>query len=149
VGHPSRQWRGCVAPRPAKPLVLCIPYEGNQTCRLVREFLTELNIPLRATIGWKDQPRRKELKKSGATRHTLIDQHRRGHARNLDNINYLYKTYARVVDTTERNTAVGVRCVVPTPSNYCLQNKPFAGRSSGGNDKNVYEKEIEAKTKIK
>jgi glutaredoxin len=79
------------------PLVL-YSYEGNQFCRLVREVLTELDVPYELRNVGKQSPRREELAKwtGGSTQCPyLIDPSTNvALAESADIIRYLYKTYA-------------------------------------------------------
>lgn len=81
-----------------KPVVL-YSYEGNQFCRLVREVLTELDLPFELRSAGKGSPRRAELaKRSGGSTQCpyLIDPNTDTQmSESGDIIAYLYKTYAR------------------------------------------------------
>jgi anaphase-promoting complex subunit 7 len=86
-------------PRPQKPLIL-YSYEGNQFCRLVREVLTELDLPYQLRSAGKGSPRRQEelakLTDGGSTMCPyLVDPNTQTNmAESADIIRYLYKTYA-------------------------------------------------------
>jgi len=88
---------GPTAPRPEKPLIL-YSYEGNQFCRLVREVLTELDIPYELKSAGKLSPRREELAEltGGSTQCPyLIDPNtNKAMAESADIVLYLYKNYA-------------------------------------------------------
>ena len=83
--------------RPSEPLVL-YNYEGNQFCRLVREVLTELDLPYELRSAGKESPRRQEL--AGITGGSsqcpfLIDPNTGTQMpESADIVRYLYKTYA-------------------------------------------------------
>ena len=85
-------------PRPQKPLVL-YNYEGNQFCRLVREVLTELDIPWEMRSAGKQSPRRQELAyiTGGSSQCPYLIDPNTGvdMAESKDMVEYLYKTYAR------------------------------------------------------
>jgi glutathione S-transferase len=140
---------GASAPRPAKPLVL-YSYEGNQFCRLVREVLTELDIPYELRSAGKESPRRKELEEvSGATRQPYLMDPNTGDVmpESLDIIRYLYKTYALWTPPNEILQWASATVLPPVKLLFAKQAPLQAG--SGGDDKTTYEKEIsEAKTKI-
>ena len=84
-------------PRPDRPLIL-YSYEGNQFCRLVREVLTELDIPYELRNAGKQSPRRTELAEitGGSTQCPyIIDPNTNVKmAESADIIRYLYKQYA-------------------------------------------------------
>ncbi len=84
-------------PRPQQPLIL-YSYEGNQFCRLVREVLTELDIPYQLRSAGKGSPRRQELAEltGGSTICPyLVDPNTQVKMKeSTDIIRYLYKTYA-------------------------------------------------------
>lgn len=84
-------------PRPSKPLVL-YSYEGNQFCRLVREVLTELDIPHELRSAGKESPRREELAEitGGSSQCPYLIDPNTGVSmfESADIIKYLYKTYA-------------------------------------------------------
>ena len=84
-------------PRPAKPLIL-YSYEGNQFCRLVREVLTELDIPYELKSVGKGSPRRADMAKitGGSTQCPyLIDPSTKTTIfESADIIKYLYSNYA-------------------------------------------------------
>lgn len=85
-------------PRPKQPLAL-YSYEGNQFCRLVREVLTELDLPYQLRSAGKESPRREELATVSTTGSTicpyLLDPNTNtAMAESVDIIRYLYKTYA-------------------------------------------------------
>lgn len=85
------------APRPVQPLVL-YSYESNQFCRLVREVLTELDLPYQLRSAGKGSPRRDELAETsgGSTQCPyLLDPNRdTAMAESSDIIRYLYRNYA-------------------------------------------------------
>ena len=84
-------------PRPTKPLVL-YSYEGNQFCRLVREVLTELDLPYELRSAGKSSPRRDQLSAmTGGSSQCpyLIDENTdTAMFESADIVRYLYKTYA-------------------------------------------------------
>jgi glutaredoxin len=85
-------------PRPQQPLVL-YSYESNQFCRLVREVLTELDIPYQLRSAGKESPRREELAATSVNGSTqcpyLLDPNTNtAMAESADIIRYLYQTYA-------------------------------------------------------
>jgi len=84
-------------PRPTKPLVL-YSYEGNQFCRLVREVLTELDLPYELRSAGKSSPRRAQMSAmTGGSSQCpyLIDGNTdTAMFESADIIRYLYKTYA-------------------------------------------------------
>jgi glutaredoxin len=84
-------------PRPKRPLVL-YSYEGNQFCRLVREVLTELDIPYELRSAGKGSPRRAELAEvsGGSTQCPYLLDPNTGTsmAESADIIRYLYENYA-------------------------------------------------------
>lgn len=81
-----------------KPLIL-YNYEHNQFCRLVREVLTELDLPYEVRSAGKGSPRRSELAKitGGSTQCPyLIDPNTDTQmADSKDIVAYLYKNYAK------------------------------------------------------
>ena len=85
-------------PRPDEPLVL-YGYEGNQFCRLVREVLTELDLPYELRCAGKGSRRREELAEiagGSSTQPFLIDPNTKVRmAESRDIIEYLYERYAR------------------------------------------------------
>lgn len=91
-------------PRPTKPLVL-YSYEGNQFCRLVREVLTELDIPYELQSAGKGSSRRKELAEitGGSTQCPyMIDPNsdvKMSDSKEI--IQYLYKSYANFTPPSE------------------------------------------------
>jgi len=91
-------------PRPEKPLTL-YSYEGNQFCRLVREVLTELDIPYELRSAGKGSPRRAELAEitgGSTTQPFLIDPN--GDQKISDSkeiIRYLYRNYATFTPPNE------------------------------------------------
>jgi glutathione S-transferase len=140
---------GASAPRPAKPLVL-YSYEGNQFCRLVREVLTELDIPYELRSAGKESPRRKELVDiSGESQQPYLMDPNTDEAmpESLDIIRYLYKTYALWTPPNEiLQWASAV--VLPAIKPVFAKLAPIQAGSEGEN-KTAYEKEIsEAKAKI-
>jgi glutaredoxin len=94
----QQQQQTVVVPRPQKPLVL-YNYEGNQFCRLVREVLTELDIPWEMRSAGKQSPRRQELAyiTGGSSQCPYLIDPNTGvdMAESKDIVEYLYKTYAR------------------------------------------------------
>lgn len=84
-------------PRPRKPLIL-YSYEGNQFCRLVREILTELDLPYELRSAGKGSFRREELSEiTGGSSQCpyLIDPNTEIRMpESKDIIQYLYDTYA-------------------------------------------------------
>lgn len=83
--------------RPEKVLIL-YSYEGNQFCRLVREVLTELDLPYELRSAGKESPRRTELASisGGSTQCPFLVDPNTGTqmAESKDIIQYLYDTYA-------------------------------------------------------
>lgn len=81
-----------------KPLIL-YSYEGNQFCRLVREVLTELDIPYELKSAGKLSPRRDELAlvTGGSTQCPFLVDPNTGTsmAESKDIVRYLYQTYAK------------------------------------------------------
>jgi glutaredoxin len=89
---------GPSVPRPQQPLVL-YSYESNQFCRLVREVLTELDIPYQLRSAGKESPRRNELAATSVNGSTqcpyLLDPNTNtAMAESSVIIRYLYQTYA-------------------------------------------------------
>jgi glutaredoxin len=86
-----------MVPRPKQPLRL-YSYEGNQFCRLVREVLTELDLPYELRSAGKGSPRRAELAKvsGGSTQCPfLVDPNTNTQMpESADIIRYLYQRYA-------------------------------------------------------
>jgi anaphase-promoting complex subunit 7 len=85
--------RGSAAP--AQPLVL-FSYDGNQFCRLVREVLTELDLPHQIQSVGKGSPRRTALVQLAGKSIApyLIDPNTaRAMAESADIVEYLYRTY--------------------------------------------------------
>ena len=84
-------------PRPTKSLIL-YSYEGNQFCRLVREVLTELDLPYELRSAGKSSPRREQMAQmTGGSSQCpyLIDENTdTAMFESADIIRYLYKTYA-------------------------------------------------------
>lgn len=84
-------------PRPTRPLIL-FSYEGNQFCRLVREVLTELDLPYELRSAGKSSPRRAQMAQmTGGSSQCpyLIDENTdTAMFESADIIRYLYKTYA-------------------------------------------------------
>ena len=81
---------------PGQPLELW-NYEGNQFARLVREALTELELPHVLRAAGKGSPRREALRElSGATTVPYLVDPNNGVAmgESLDIIRYLFSTYA-------------------------------------------------------
>jgi len=83
---------------PAKALIL-YSYEGNQFCRLVREVLTELNLPYELRSTGKESPRRRELSEltGGYTQCPyLVDPNTdTSMSESADIVAYLYQMYAK------------------------------------------------------
>jgi len=92
---------GAVEPRahtepPAQPLVL-YSYDGNQFCRLVREVLTELDLPYTLRSVAKGSPRREELRSlAGKSTAPYLADPNTGAAmfESADIVDYLCRTYA-------------------------------------------------------
>jgi glutaredoxin len=86
-----------LVPRPKQPLRL-YSYEGNQFCRLVREVLTELDLPYELRSAGKGSPRRAELAQvsGGSTQCPfLVDPNTNTQMpESADIIRYLYQQYA-------------------------------------------------------
>eukprot|EP00558_Chaetoceros_sp_UNC1202_P002678 CAMPEP_0197245412 /NCGR_PEP_ID=MMETSP1429-20130617/10208_1 /TAXON_ID=49237 /ORGANISM="Chaetoceros sp., Strain UNC1202" /LENGTH=268 /DNA_ID=CAMNT_0042705901 /DNA_START=27 /DNA_END=833 /DNA_ORIENTATION=+ len=138
-------------PRPKKPLVL-YSYEGNQFCRLVREVLSELDIPYELRSAGKGSVRRKELEEitGGSTQCPyLIDPNNDAKmSESKDIIKYLYKKYANF---TPPNEVLGAVSKVITPVLRPLF-EALAPLQAGSNrnDKSEYDDEIQcAKTEIR
>ena len=134
----SKEW---ALPRPKKPLIL-YNYEGNQFCRLVREVLTELNIPYESRSAGKGSPRREELfAESGATQCPYLIDGNTGvkMAESADIIDYLYENYALFTPPDE---LLEMASAVVTPLL-----KPFysilAPIQAGSYDKDFYLKTIQ------
>ena len=90
--------RGAPAEAPAAPLELW-NYEGNQFARLVREALTELELPFIARSAGKGSARREALQAlSGRTTVPFLVDPNTGVAmgESLDIVEYLFATYAPV-----------------------------------------------------
>lgn len=140
---------GALAPRPARLLVL-YSYEGNQFCRLVREVLTELDIPYELRSAGKESPRRDELiEVSGKSQQPYLMDPNTGEAmpESLDIIRYLYKTYA--LWTPPNEILQWASAVVLPPVKLLFAKQAALQAGSGGDDKITYEKVIsEAKSKI-
>lgn len=84
---------------PQRPLIL-YSYEGNQFCRLVREVLTELDIPYELRNAGKGSPRRNEIAETSGSSSTqcpfLIDPNTGVKMfESADIVRYLYKEYAK------------------------------------------------------
>lgn len=89
---------GSAVPRPSVPPVL-YSYEGNQFCRLVREVLTELDIPYELRSAGKESPRRDELVSINANGSSqcpyLVDASCGvSMGESADIVEHLYKNYA-------------------------------------------------------
>jgi glutathione S-transferase len=140
---------GASAPRPAKSLVL-YSYEGNQFCRLVREVLTELDIPYELRSAGKESLRRKELAEvSGKSQQPYLMDPNTGDAmpESLDIIRYLYKTYALWTPPNEILQWASAVVLPPVKPLFATLAPLQAG--STRDDKTEYEKEIsQAKTEI-
>ncbi len=119
-------------------------YEGNQFCRLVREVLTELDIPYELRSAGKGSSRRKELAEiTGGSSQCpyLIDPNTDTKmAESKDIIEYLYKTYALY---TPPNAILGEISSIITPLLKPVY-KAIAPlqAGSGREDKKEYEAEI-------
>jgi anaphase-promoting complex subunit 7 len=83
---------------PEKPLVL-YDYAGNQFCRLVREVLTELDLPYTLRSAGKGSPRRQELLEltGNSTQCPYLVDPNTGVAtgESADIVKYLYNQYAK------------------------------------------------------
>ena len=100
----------------AKPIIL-YSYEGNQFCRLVREVLTELDLPYELRSAGKESPRRSELaalNSDGSTQCPFIVDPNTNVKMNesADIIAYLYKQYA---DWTPPNPLLQLASSIITP----------------------------------
>jgi len=84
-------------PRPRKALIV-YSYEGNQFCRLVREILTELDLPYELRSAGKGSFRREELSEvtGGSSQCPYLIDPNTGirMSESKDIIQYLYDTYA-------------------------------------------------------
>uniref|UniRef100_A0A6T2D2K5 GST N-terminal domain-containing protein n=1 Tax=Eutreptiella gymnastica TaxID=73025 RepID=A0A6T2D2K5_9EUGL len=95
-GGAVEQARRTGRPPPAQPLTLYW-YEGNQFCRLVREVLTELDLPHVLSSVAKRSPRRAELaaRAGRSTAPYLVDPNTGVEMfESADIVAYLYRTYA-------------------------------------------------------
>lgn len=131
-------------PRPEKPLIL-YSYEGNQFCRLVREVLSELDIPYQLVSAGKGSQQRATLAQmSGSTQCPyLVDPNTNVQmAESKDIILYLYKNYATF---TPPNELLGMISAIITPVLKPVY-KVLAPLQAGSNreDKSQYVAEIEA-----
>mmetsp|Transcript_6837 Transcript_6837/g.7448 ORF Transcript_6837/g.7448 Transcript_6837/m.7448 type:complete len:459 (+) Transcript_6837:62-1438(+) len=132
-------------PRPEKQLIL-YSYEGNQFCRLVREVLTELDIPYELCSAGKGSDRRSQLAEitGGSTQCPyLMDPNTdMNMADSKDIIRYLYATYATFTPPNEILQQVsGVITPLLKPIFKTLA--PLQAGSSR-EDKGSFDKEIEA-----
>ena len=131
------------APRPDEPLVL-YGYEGNQFCRLVREVLTELDLPYELRCAGKGSKRREELADVAggpATQPFLVDPNTKAKmAESRDIVEYLYGRYAR---WTPPSAFLGAASAVITPLLKPIY-KALAPlqAGSGRDDRAGYEAEI-------
>lgn len=87
-----------VQSRPSPPLPLILySYDGNQFCRLVREVLTELDLPYELKSAGKGSPRRAELQAlcGKTTCPYLVDPNDGGRSmgESADIVDYLYEMY--------------------------------------------------------
>lgn len=137
-------------PMPTKPLVL-YSYEGNQFCRLVREVLTELDVPYTLKSAGKGSTRRTELSDitGGSTQCPYLMDPNTGEniSDSKDIIKYLYKNYALF---TPPNELLGDISDILTPilKPVYKQLAPLQA-GSGGENKAEYEATIAAaKTQI-
>jgi anaphase-promoting complex subunit 7 len=137
---------GALAPRPAKSLVM-YSYEGNQFCRLVREVLTELDLPYELRSAGKESPRRQELVEvSGASQQPyLIDPNTdQAMAESADICRYLYKTYASWTPPNEVLQWASAVILPPVKPLFAILAPLQAG--SDQEDKAAYEAKIESAT---
>jgi len=136
--------RSSETPRPSKPLIM-YSYEGNQFCRLVREVLSELDIPYELKSAGKGSSKRAELSEitGGSTQCPfLIDPNTDSQmSESKDIIEYLYKNYATFTPPIEILGYLS-SAVTPLKSVYKVLAPLQAG--SGREDKSEYEAEIAA-----
>lgn len=129
---------------PKDPLIL-YSYEGNQFCRLVREVLSELDIPYELRSAGKGSPRRAELAKitGGSTQCPfLIDPNTNTQMpESKDIIVYLYKNYANFVPPSELLGSIS-KIITPVLKPVYKVLAPFQA-GSNREDLNEYLKEIE------
>jgi len=134
--------RSLETPRPSKPLIL-YSYEGNQFCRLVREVLSELDIPYELKSAGKGSSKRAELAKitGGSTQCPfLIDPNTNTKMQeSKDIIEYLYKNYATF---TPPNEVLGFISSIITPVLKPLF-KVLAPLQAGSSSENKTEYEAE------
>jgi len=130
-------------PRPTKPLIL-YSYEGNQFCRLVREVLTELDLPYELRSAGKGSPRRAEMAEmtGGSSQCPYLIDDNTGTAmfESADIIRYLYKTYALWTPPAELLESASAAVTPLLKPVY----KVLAPLQAGSNreDKREYEAEI-------
>lgn len=135
--------RSSETPRPSTPLIM-YSYEGNQFCRLVREVLSELDIPYELKSAGKGSSKRAELSEitGGSTQCPfLIDPNTDTQmAESKDIIEYLYKKYATF---TPPNEILGYISSAITPLLKPVY-KVLAPLQAGSSreDKSEYEAEI-------
>uniref|UniRef100_A0A7S2HKC8 GST N-terminal domain-containing protein n=1 Tax=Helicotheca tamesis TaxID=374047 RepID=A0A7S2HKC8_9STRA len=136
-------------PRPTKPLLL-YSYEGNQFCRLVREVLTELDLPYTLKSSGKLSPRREELAAltGGSTQCPyLVDPNTNVQmAESKDIIAYLYKTYALWTPPNELIKLASDFIMTPIAGPLFKRISPIQA-GSNREDKMEYEKELKDATK--
>uniref|UniRef100_A0A6U3SJ74 GST N-terminal domain-containing protein n=1 Tax=Ditylum brightwellii TaxID=49249 RepID=A0A6U3SJ74_9STRA len=139
-------------PRPVEPLIL-YSYEGNQFCRLVREVLTELDIPYTLKSAGKLSPRRDELFNltGGSTQCPfIVDPNTNVRmAESKDIIKYLYRNYALWTPPNELLRTVSDLIMTPIVSPLVRKLAPVQAKSSsqtGGENQVLYEQELEQVT---
>ncbi|GKY92517.1 hypothetical protein MPSEU_000222000 [Mayamaea pseudoterrestris] len=134
-----------LAPRPKLPLVL-YSYESNQFCRLVREVLTELDLPYELRNAGKQSPRRTELAEltGGSTQCPyLIDPNTDTKmAESVDIVRYLYKQYALWTPPNELLQWAS-QTILPLAKPVFAVLAPAQAGSWRKNDPEAYEMEIE------
>uniref|UniRef100_A0A7S3V3X1 GST N-terminal domain-containing protein n=2 Tax=Chaetoceros debilis TaxID=122233 RepID=A0A7S3V3X1_9STRA len=139
---------GCALP-PSKPMpsmLVLYSYEGNQFCRLVREVLTELDVPYTLKSAGKGSTRRTELSDitGGSTQCPYLMDPNTGKniSDSKDIIQYLYKNYALF---TPPNELLGDLSDILTPilKPVYKQLAPLQA-GSGGENKVEYEATIAA-----
>ncbi len=124
-------------------------YEGNQFCRLVREVLTELDIPYELRSAGKGSPRRAELSTltGGSTQCPyLIDPNTdKKLAESKDIIQYLYKNYALFTPPNEILGQASSRIMTPLLKPIFKTLTPLQA-GSNGEDKSKYKTDIATAT---
>uniref|UniRef100_A0A7S1B4M5 GST N-terminal domain-containing protein n=2 Tax=Corethron hystrix TaxID=216773 RepID=A0A7S1B4M5_9STRA len=136
------------APRPKNPLVL-YSYEGNQFCRLVREVLTELDLPYRLVSSGKGSRKRADLaaRTGGSSQCPYLVDEDNGieMAESADIVRYLYKTYGRYVPPNKLLGVISRFIMVPLGGPIFRATAPLqAGKSLWGEseDPSIYEADV-------